>query len=167
MPHLSCYLELPYTPRWNEGNGLWYIYPDYSRRPLEMNRYFPSVNLVCFQLWGTPIRKRDPLTLEFETVGVNYPLFRERCMLFLEGIELVKVTRNREELFTLASYRRQVTRKGGLPLDRLLLMLAESFNPQHEEWETLAGRMPERSEIRCICEERGQSASKMLAEAAE
>lgn len=155
MAYLHKYLTLHKTPRWNEGSGIWHVSPTVPKNgPTPMSRWLPSVNALCEPLMGVPIYQYDLAANQLKIVGVKYLKTRRRHLLYREALELVKVAQKRDELFTLALYRRQVTREGGIPLDTLFLDLAETFNLTPSEWLILAERMPRRSEVRRICFER-------------
>lgn len=87
-------------------------------------------------------------------VGVKYPSLARRLAVYEEGLNLIAVFKERDDLFTLAVYRRQVHTTCGISLDTRFLQLAEQFALTALEWEMLAVRMPEGSSIYARCRAR-------------
>ena len=144
MPRIvSDHLCLSCRPAWDREGGTYYVSPT---APNKMERYRPSVNQICEPLLGSSIRTKEGII-----TGVSYPPLARRLALFREGLELVIVFKRVEDLFTLATYRRQVTQRGGLPLDRLLFETARTLGLTKTEWQHLAERMPEKAPIRAAC----------------
>lgn len=162
------YLDLPSRPHWDKDGGQWFVSPEVPKKgPIPMYRWRPSVSTICEPLLGTSLygTKADGT---HGIVGVSYPKTKRRHLLYREALELVIIFKQRADLFTLAIYRRQVTREGGIPLDELFLEVAETFRLSPREWSDLAIRMPKRSAIRKTCLERAKVSSvSVLALAAE
>ncbi|MGE5541221.1 MAG: hypothetical protein ACM3TU_02970 [Bacillota bacterium] len=139
--------RLRQRPRWDADAGLWYTAQTLSKdgSPTPMHRHKPHVRDICGPLMGTSIRR------EGVTVGVKYPCLDDRLRIYREGLELVYVFREYKDLLDLAVYRRQVTRRGGIPLDRLFYELACAAEFLPTAWAMLAQRMPDRAPIRDMC----------------
>lgn len=137
---------------WREG--IWRVahYPPVGGGPWPMYRWHPSVDTVCELLLGSSVRNE-----EGQIVGVRYPKPRERHAIYREGLELIEVFREKKDLFALALYRRQVTRRGDIAHDRLFLSLANSFRLSCAEWAALSVRMPTGSRVRNECLRRART----------
>lgn len=140
-------LHLRQRPRWDEGGGDLYVKQGAASHdvPTAMYRHRPRIPDICASLLGVPVR------INGEIVGVRYPRLDTRLRVYREGIELIVVFRDYEELITLAMYRRQVTRRGGIPLDLLFFNLACEAGFTGAQWQQLAERMPDRAPIRAAC----------------
>ncbi len=123
-------------------------------------RWKPTILYVCGSLMGTS-RKRENGSYE-----VKFPRIARRLAIYEEGLNLVALFRERDDLLTLAVYRRQVLPSGAISLDTRFLELADSFDLSSVEWEMLAVRMPEHSSIRAVCEARSKSPPLSVREAA-
>lgn len=99
-----------------------------------MYRHKPAVSTIC-----------KPL------IHARYLPLHERLRIYREGIELVMVFGDYDDLITLATYRRQVTRRGGVPLDTLFFNLACDAGFTKAQWQELAHRMPDRAPIKEAC----------------
>ncbi|MDB5189551.1 MAG: hypothetical protein JWL82_508 [Parcubacteria group bacterium] len=154
------YKDLRRSPRWDIDGGLWYVSQTVPKdgSPTPMYRHKPSINDICAPLFGSSIKDTNG-----KITGVRYPRLEERYRLFREGIELVKVFRDYSDLFTLAKHRRQVTRRGGIPMDILFFNLACEARFSKKEWEMIATRMPDRSPIYSACWRRATLGPEILA----
>jgi len=82
---------------------------------------------------------------------VEYPTLTRRLQIYREGLELIIVFRDYDDLFALAVYRRYVTQRCGIKMDEIFFTLALEAGLTPERWEDLARRMPDRSLIRGQC----------------
>lgn len=153
-------LPLRPTPRWNKDGGLWYVRQGMhdTSKPTPMYRHKPTINSICEPLLGTSIRGT-----EGSIVGVRYPSFPESCRIYREGLEVVHVFRDYDDLFTLAMYRRQVA-DTGIVLDMLFLELAIAARFTSEQWEELRIRMPINTPIYDACARRANPVLVLAAE---
>ena len=139
-------------PRWYRNGG---IYATEStlygiqRGRNQLVRWKPTIQHVCDSLMGTS-------TLVNGVRQVKFPTLARRMAIYEEGLNLISVFGDRDDLFTLAVYRRQVRPIGSISLDSRFLELAEALNLSRTEWEMLAARMPADSRIKSICEHRAQ-----------
>ena len=141
------YMTMLSRPRWDVDGGTWYVVQGPPTQGVsKMYRHKPSMNSICESLHGWPVRDKHGCV-----IGVRYPILRERLRVYREGIELALVFSEREDIFTVATYRRQVTRVGGVPLDVLLFNLACDAHFTQEEWHFLAERMPAKAPIYEAC----------------
>lgn len=134
-------------PRLDVDGGLRYVSQTVPKdgSPTPMYRHKPLMYSVCSPLLGTPVRNADRVI-----VGVKYPRFEDACDIYREGLELIRVFRDADDLFALAMYRRQISMRG-LVLDQLFLELAHDAVLKPEAWGMLAVRMPEGTPIHEIC----------------
>lgn len=151
--------RLRQCPRWDANGGLWYVSPTVPKdgSPTPMYRHKPTISSICEPLFGTSIRRNGRI------VGVSYPRLDDRLRIYREGIELIRVFRECTDLFTLATHRRQVTRRGGIPLDRLFFELACEAGLSRTQWEVLALRMPDRAPIYEACLDRARVTPEAMA----
>ena len=136
MPKLpDPHLELISTPRWNVGKGIFYLRQPVPPQgtPWLMDRYIPSARSIG------------------EVLFEKHVSLERRYRIFREGIELVRVFGLKDDLFTLAVLRRQVTRRGGIPMDVLLFQCAALAELSTEEWTEFALRMPDKAPIKDWC----------------
>jgi hypothetical protein len=117
-----------------------------------MLRWRPSVNSICEPLLGASMYAA--VENDRKIIGVRFPEMESRLQIFHEGLELVWVFRRRTDLFALATYRRQVTETGDMPLDILLLLMADRLNLSTDNWKRFAERMPDDSWVKQECEKR-------------
>ncbi len=160
-------LQLPKPPRWNTNGGVWYTEQGTSKNqnadvvqscvPTPSYRYKPSMNSICEPLLGTSLRRDSKI------VGVSYPKLSDRLRIYREGIELIKIFNERDDLFALAMYRRQVTYRGGIPADELFFNLACDAELSKAEWHELALRMPDRALIYHACVRRATLPREIMA----
>lgn len=138
-------------PRWDNDGGLWYCVQGASTdgAPTKLYRHKPSVNHICEPLLGTSLRNEKG-----KIIGVKYPTLAERLKIYREGIEVVRVFKDYDDLVTLAMYRRQVTRRGGIHIDLLFFNLACDAHFPQTTWAMLAERMPDRAPIYQACRRR-------------
>ena len=152
-------LPLTPTPRWNQDGGIWYVLQGMqcTDAPTPMYLHKPTINSICEPLLGTSVRDASGLIS-----GVRYPSFSDACRIYREGLEVVHVFRDYEDLFTLAMYRRQIADTGIL-LDMLFihLALAAGFTPA--QWQELLVRMPVDTPIYAACARRSQESPVVLA----
>ncbi|HEX5774898.1 MAG TPA: hypothetical protein VFY28_02990 [Candidatus Paceibacterota bacterium] len=139
--------RLRQRPRWDAGGGNWYVSQTVPKNgsPTPMYRHKPRIADICGPLMGTSVRKNGVV------VGVKYPCLSDRLRIYREGLELVYVFREYRDLLDLAVYRRQVTHRGGMPLDRLFYELACEAQFLPAQWKMLAERMPDRAPIYAEC----------------
>ena len=163
-----------YSQRWNEEPGIWYVRQGAGgNKPAAMYRWHPTINAICEPLLGASVRVREEEVIDGVTqvkeiiIGVDYPRKIRRLRLFKEALDVVRIFRNQEDLFTLAVYRRQVTKTGNMHLDPAFIELAETFDLLAEDWRKLAERMPRRSRILAHCEARANKGIAPVALAAE
>jgi len=150
-------------PRWYRNGGVCAgesTLHGIRREPDRLVRWKPTIWHVCGSLMGTS-RKRENGSYE-----VKFPRIARRLAIYEEGLNLVALFRERDDLLTLAVYRRQVHPVGAISLDARFLELADSFNLSVVEWEMLAVRMPEHSSIRTACEARTKSPPQPVRKAA-
>jgi hypothetical protein len=173
-------------PRWDKGKGLWYALSLVSSdRATSMYRWRPKVDSICEPLLGTAVpfcvrkggqdangnyknefsmhevQRRDPEHYYSGSV-VHYPRIRRRLKLYREGLELVVVFGEREDLFKLATYRREVTIHD-ISADSLFIEVAERLSPAltSTEWHLLATRMPKNTWVHNECERRAHALKRM------
>lgn len=123
-----------------------------------MYRYKPTINSICEPLLGTSIRDQTGAI-----TGVRYPTLAERCRIYREGLEVVYVFRDYEDLCTLAMYRRQVS-DTGMVLDQLFLELAYAASFTRDQWQELLVRMPADTPIHAVCLKRAREPVPIAAE---
>lgn len=155
MANVAKYMSLPRTPHWNVGRGLWYPSSSVpSDKPTPLVRWRPTIDAVCERLLGSSTYFEDESGARRGCV--RYLSLETGTLLYREALELIIVFRQRSDLFSLATYRRQLTTEGDIDLDGLFLELAEECVPalSCEEWDMLAERMPKNSKILAICQER-------------
>lgn len=145
-PLFAC---LPIEPRplWDQDGGIWYVSQGspHGDAPTSTYRYKPTINSICEPLLGTSVRDSTGAIC-----GVRYPTFVECCRIYREGLEVVHVFRDYEDLFTLAMYRRQVS-DAGIVLDMLFLELAHAAALTPLQWQELLVRMPPDTPIHAVC----------------
>lgn len=151
--------RLHQRPRWDRDGGIWYVAQTVPKdgSPTPMYRHKPTISDICGPLMGTPFRRGG------EIMGAKFPSLNDRLRMYREGLELVRVFRDYRDLLDLAVYRRQVTRRGGIPLDGLFYELSceAAFPPAI--WKMLAERMPERAPVRAACMRHASSGARALA----
>ena len=129
-----------------------------SRPSWERDGRKPNINVLCYTLLGS-----STYNVDGKIVGVTYPSLTRRLEIYREGIEIVSVTREKSDLFSLAVYRRYITRRIGLPLDEMLFNLAIDLRFSFDEWLQLEVRMPDKSWIRGACANRARFGRKLHA----
>lgn len=139
--------RMPARPRWDAERPLYYAIPPRKEGdPWPMRRFFPTINGICEPLLGHS--ERDLKTGKI--TGVRYPRMARRYAMYREALELVAIVRRKDDLLTLAMYRRQVS-QSHLSLDLLFLALGEDMGLTPPEWERIAVRMPHDSPIENVC----------------
>ncbi len=135
-------------PRWDAERPLYYVQqtPPKEGESWKMHRWLPTVNGICDPLLGHS--ERDRATGKIS--GVRYPRIARRYAMYREALELISVTRRKDDLLTLAMYRRQVS-LSHLSVDRLFLALGEDLGLTPPEWERIAVRMPQDSPVEAAC----------------
>lgn len=146
-------------PRWDRDGGT----HELQRRDGidHLVRHKPNVRHICGPLMGSTKTRADG------SKYAQYPQLNERLALYQEGLEVVKVFRDPDDVFALALYRRQLVGPGepcdrGFPVDHEFFVLAECLLGLENThiWHQLAGRMPHDAPIRdwCLAHARSSSA---------
>ena len=172
MPILPDYqdpsLLLEPRPSWDRNGGLWVtegtLRGNHSRKPGEgiekLVRIPANINVICEPLMGGSHRRSDG------TVYATYPPLTQRLSIYREALEAVLVFGYRtDHILALALFRRQVTRRGGVPYDyfffECMTRSAEDLDRDQAVclWSDLVARMPDRAPIRSWCLRRAEGLS--------
>lgn len=138
-------------PRWYRNGG---VYASEStlygirREPDRLVRSKPTIQSICGPLMGASSQGKDG------SYYATFPSLVRRLAFYEEGLNLVALFGEREDILTLAVYRRQVHPRRAISLDERFLDLADTFSLTCKEWEMLAVRMPVCSRVWVICQAR-------------
>ncbi|HEX2792115.1 MAG TPA: hypothetical protein VHO23_00110 [Candidatus Paceibacterota bacterium] len=157
-------------PRWDRDGGMYHLQRIDGKDCLV--RWKPSVRHICGPLMGTTKTRGDSSRF------ARYPHLDERLALYQEGLEVVEVFRDPDDVFALALYRRQLTNPDepedrGYAIDSAFFALAKELLGRGgiRAWRQLARRMPRHAPIRGWClahawSLRPQRATELLSDAA-
>jgi hypothetical protein len=158
------YRELPRRPSWDLDGGKWYVEQGVPPNGMasQMKRFKPTINSICDELMGTTLHEsyEEDGKLKWRICGVRYPEPSRQFELYREGIELVRVFKEKDDLICLAGYRRQVTEPGDYHMDVLFFNLGVELGLTREEWKNLHERMPEGSWVQGACYRRAYFGTK-------
>jgi hypothetical protein len=109
----------------------------------------PSIRVLCGPLMGTS--RYDSHTGAI--CGVNYPIRSRRIELYREALRVLLIFRDREDLFHLALYRRQITSIASAKYDSIYMKCLRRAVPalSQKDWRRIAKRMPRHAHIRKEC----------------
>jgi hypothetical protein len=138
--------QLPTRPSWDQAGGKWYVVqtPARAGEVQKMYRHKPNLHVLCHPLSGSLSLAR-------------------RLLIYCEALEVISVFREYNDLRILAVYRRYVTQRCGVPLDKDFFNLALSAQLSSVAWTELGDRMPDLSWIRDACYRRARFGPQKIA----
>ncbi len=134
------------APAWNRDDGHYVL-----KRVGDVDSFAlaqPSIHIICDPLMGISVR-------DGEQWRVKYLHSRERIRIYERALQVLVKWRTRDDLFSLALYRRQVACANLPDVDEAFFAVALQMRPHLTcmEWRMLAERMPEFTLILNQCKE--------------